>query len=181
VQQLWFWAFFFGLCLIGHVIVKIVRALANVIVVYVPAVTAPTVIQNPVNRNAVKTRWANSGDIDSLQNVDLTVDWNIIKDSKYNVIIAENNKTIVGFYYFRLTKYSYVVENFFIRYDFRGLGYGGALLKELQRRCVTTQHKMIDIIVPEECLDFQMFLKAGGFECAGTSGAYHFIWRPNSS
>lgn len=138
----------------------------------------PTATQNPVTKSAVKTRWANSGDLDYLQEIDLTVDWDIIKNNKYSVIVAEKGRRIVGFYYFRLTKHSYIVENFMVKHDCRKMGYGTALLKELQQRCVTTQHKMIDIQVPEEALDFQKFLKINKFECISTSGAYHFIWRP---
>lgn len=164
-------------------IVSIVRAIKqglcaiaqteNVHVVIVPIVT-----QNHATESAVKTRWANSGDLDYLQEIDITVDWDILKNNKYNIIVAEKGKRIVGFYYFRLTKYSYVVENFIIKHDCRHLGYGKALLKELQQRCVQTHHKMIDILVPEESLDFQKFLRLNQFECISTSGAYHFVWRP---
>jgi len=143
----------------------------------VPAVIVPTVRQDLAMQNVVKTRWANSGDLDYLQEIDITVDWNILKNNKYNIIVAEKGKRIVGFYCFKLTKYSYIVENFLIKHDCRHLGYGKALLKELQHRCIQTQHKMINIIVPEESLDFQKFLKLNDFECISTSGAYHFAWR----
>ena len=69
----------------------------------------PTVIQNHAMESAVKTRWANSGDLDYLQEIDITVDWDILKSNKYNIIVAEKGKRIVGFYYFRLTKYSYII------------------------------------------------------------------------
>lgn len=135
-----------------------------------------------VNVKNVSIRYANLGDIDHLEEIDVLPNWKeILLDKQQGLIVLEYKKVVCGVYSFRLTKTTYLVDNFMVNLKFRHMRMGSRLIDDLKDRCYKTSHKLINIKTPEYAVDLQLFLKYHGFWAISLDksghGWYNMVYR----
>lgn len=103
-------------------------------------------------------------------------------------LVVEHGNTILGFAILETMKRRVEVTRFAVHPEARDIGVGTELLQRCLEKTQAHNREIMVLVVPESCLDMQLFLRACGVRCkqihrdyfqtaSGTEDGYRFLQR----